>query len=107
MKEEQGKSDEPEVVFLDDCYAQAVLGHTVSVAGMPRMVYSLPLLVGEEMKAGLMAKEDAERSVAAMVGLVSSEHGDLAPVFVDDSIRRSLAKPRIIRPGGWSGRKGA
>ena len=95
------EEDPPEglpVIMLDDFYAKAFLGHSVSER--PRAVYSLPHLAIREARRLKCSEEDAQEAVVNMVIEVNEDHGANAPIFVDDQIARDrrTGKGRIIRP---------
>lgn len=90
----------PPMVVLDDDYETAFLGHDVSVNYLPRAVYSLPLLTACERQRLDCDEDKAMESIGAMVQKITTDHGDTAPLFVDDAISRSKReKSRIITPG--------
>ncbi len=91
----------PAMVVLEDFYEKAFIGHDVSLTHHPRACYSLPLLSKIERARMKCDEEKAQHSVIAMVKSVTGDHGDEAPVFVDDSITRvKKERSRIVRPGG-------
>lgn len=89
------------MIVLEEFYERAFIGHDVSADHHPRACYSLPLLAKLERKRMQCDEARAQTSVVDIVRMVTKEHGDHAPVFVDDSITRvEKERSRIIRPGG-------
>ena len=106
--------DQPTLILLDDIYEPAFLGPDMSVNHLPRASYSLPMLASIEggliklgkggvVPDGMELAEAAQNSIGEMVHQVTSEHGDNAPIFIDDSMTRPPEKPKtkIIRPRGF------
>lgn len=93
------------VVLLPDDYRRALLGNHVSPLEPPRAVYSLPLLSQIEAKRLHTDEETAQKSVISMMRAIYQDHGNRAPIFVDDAIRRSKPREkkdkRIITPDQW------
>jgi len=87
------------IIILDDLYRSAFLGNSISPAEPPRAVYSLPLLCVLEKKRLGTDEATAQRSVIAMMRQIYADHGNCAPHFVDDSIKRK-DKNVIVTRGG-------
>jgi hypothetical protein len=92
-----------ELIVLEDVYAKALVGHTISAEGTPRAVYSLTKLVKAERTLKDMAEDPARMSIVSLIFEVTRDHGERAPIFVDDAISqpKPVEKGKIIRPGGW------
>jgi hypothetical protein len=92
-----------EVIVLEDQYVKALVGHTISAEGTPRAVYSLTKLVKAERTLKDMAEDPARMSIVSLIFEVTRDHGERAPIFVDDAISqpKPVEKGKIIRPGGW------
>lgn len=105
MNSQRTNGEEPEgysVILLEDCYVNALLGNSISPLEPPRAVYSLPLLSQLEAKRRGTDEQTAQASVIALMREIYKEHGNLAPIFIDDGIRNPTPrknKSRIIVPG--------
>ena len=92
----------PPIISLDDTYAGALIGHTVSPLRGPQYVYSLNALARIKSRQLNKSLEHVRVDVMAMVNEVQTRHGDEAPLFVDDAVSRpgiEKEKSRIIIPG--------
>lgn len=78
------------IVCLDDTYAYALIGHTVSPTGHPRFCYSLSKLVRRE--------NVPPEEIYKLVQEITADHSDQAPLFVDDEV--SQEKVRLLGPTG-------
>jgi hypothetical protein len=89
------------MIVLEEFYERAYIGHDISAGSLPHACYSLPLLAKLERKRMQCDEDQAQNSVVDIVRQITKEHGDSAPLFIDDSITRiKKEKSRIIRPGG-------
>ena len=94
----------PPTISLESDYDGAIIGHTVSPATGPRFVYSLNALARMRSVRQNRSLEVAREDVWGMVCDVTRQHGDAAPLFVDDEVSRpgiSKEKSRIIVPGNF------
>lgn len=80
---------------LEPMYDSATLGITVAPNASPRICYSLELLVRKEMVRSRIKEDTARKVVWEMVNKVIEEHGDSAPLFIDDKVSREPLKPAI------------
>lgn len=96
-----GPPEAPQIVILEDTYSSAFLGPSISSIEPLRAVYSLPLLAKLEARRLGGDMDTAQQSLMAMVRQICKEHGNRAPIFVDDGIRRQKPKEKsnIIVPG--------
>lgn len=92
---------EPQVT-LEATYDAAMMGVTIHPDAPPRVAYSLSVLARIRSRQGNRSVEHAQQDVAGMVQDVIAQHGDRAPLFIDDMVFSPPAKPksRIIKPGG-------
>lgn len=89
-------------VTLEPDYDAALIGNTVHPEHASRAVYSLNTLARIRSRQGNRSIESAQEDVKGMVMSVIAQHGDRAPLFVDDVIRLAVPKKqksRIILPG--------
>jgi hypothetical protein len=84
------------IAALERMYDSATLGISVHPSQTPRICYSLPLLVRKEMARSRINEETAQQVVWGLVSKLIKEHGDLAPLFIDDGVSREPTKPAIV-----------
>lgn len=85
------------IVALEDEFQTALIGNTLSPLEMPRFVYSLTALARLMSRKFNKSIEHAAEDVRDLVSSVALQHGNRAPLFVDDTPEE---KSRIIVPGG-------
>jgi hypothetical protein len=83
-------------VALEDTYKGALIGQTIDPE--PRFVYSLTALTRIRSRQGHRSIEVARQDVGHMVFDILAQHGDRAPVFVDDEVSQN--RPVILAPSG-------
>lgn len=89
-------------VTLEPDYDAALIGNTVHPEHASRAVYSLNTLARIRSRQGNRSIEAAQEDVKGMVMSVIEQHGDRAPLFVDDVVRLAppkKQKSRLILPG--------
>ena len=86
------------MIRLPDEHEHAFLG--VTICEDPRFAYSLPALARKMENRTRRTTEQCRMAVARMVFEIRKEHGDHAPVFIDDTVFRNgtIARPQIITP---------
>lgn len=84
------------VAALERMYDSATLGIEINPTRTPRICYSLPLLVRKEMVRSRVDQETAQTIIWGLVNKIIEEHGDKAPLFVDDAVSREPNKPAIV-----------
>jgi hypothetical protein len=72
-------------IRLDNKYAGALMGHTVSATEAPRFVYSLTRLTQLVMADTKQLAEDARFTIWNTIQHLTNDFGDSAPVFIDDA----------------------
>lgn len=91
-------------IVLEDTFRSALIGHTVS-NDTPRFVYSINSIARIVSQQDNESMDYARKNVWAFVQKLIEDHGDRAPVFVDDHIssinpiKLPRSKSRIILPG--------
>ncbi len=80
---------------LEPMYDSATLGITIAPNAQPRICYSLELLVRKEMARSRIKEEPARGVVMELVTRIIAEHGDSAPLFIDDAVSRAPLMPAI------------
>lgn len=104
-----GSAPRPPVVHLDNAsqpitmleeeHEHALIGLAVAPNAPPRFVYSLSRLLTAQLFACPQANEQqATRFIWQMVERLQAQHGDRAPIFVDDAAMRARDESRIIDP---------
>lgn len=88
----------PSLICLDDSYAYALIGRTVLPIGETRFCYSLEKLVNREMHNLRCTADEARSKVFQLVVEITMDHGDRAPLFIDDAI--SQEKVTLLGPCG-------
>jgi hypothetical protein len=83
-------------VALESMYDFAFVGHTVSSVDPPRFVYSLTKLAKREEVRRRIGPDHAREAVWTMVRKITADHGDMAPLFVDDAASVEEDRKRII-----------
>lgn len=89
-------------ITLEPAYDAALIGNTVHPEHASRAAYSLNTLARIRSRQGNRSIEAAQEDVKGMVMSVIEQHGDRAPLFVDDVIRLAppkKQKSRLILPG--------
>ena len=86
-------------VALDDAFRSALIGQTLDE--QPRFAYSLTALTRIMSRRNNQSPEHAAAAVGHMVFDVIEQHGDRAPMFIDDTISQPPVKEKskIIRLG--------
>jgi len=74
-------------ICLDDSFSHAVIGHAVTPQG-PRFCYSLTKMATREAINLKCSVDAARESVFKLVLEITTDHGDKAPLFIDDTVSR-------------------
>lgn len=80
------------MIRLDDEHEHACMG--VTICESPRFAYSLNALARKLENKTRRSPEQCREAVARLVFEITRDHGDAAPVFIDDAAFR----PLILRP---------
>lgn len=84
-------------VSLPDNYRKAIIGITITGSGASKLVYSLSRLCLLVETQERRREKQAQKKVVDMIFALERDHGDRAPVFVDDA---SSEMKHIITPYG-------
>lgn len=90
----------PTLVCLDESYAYALIGRTISPTGDTRFCYSLEKLVNREMLNLRCTADEARLKIFQLVQEITADHREHAPLFIDDAV--SQEKVTLLGPGGFS-----
>jgi hypothetical protein len=91
----------PQPVVLPTDYDDCIIGHSLHPSAYPRFAYSLTKLAKREQRRQNLVSLDAARaSIWELVTCITRDHGDRAPLFIDDTHSVEDNTPRIIVPFG-------
>lgn len=89
------------MLTLPEAFKDALIGHTMDPAATPRWAYSIEKMARlyrhDNPHSGDM--DAAREEVWKMVQMIVVEHGDRAPVFINDMASGPSYGPKIWTPG--------
>ena len=94
-----GVSITPSHVILPDEFNFALIGHTISATEKVRFAYSINKIAEREQRIGNCDIDEARERIFELVRAISADHGECAPLFIDDAIS-TQEKPLIFLPDG-------
>lgn len=89
------------MVALEESFAYALIGLSVSLTARPRFCYSLTKMTNREAINLNCSPDKARESILALMEDIARDHGDRAPLFIDDS----ASEEKEVRIYGPTGRR--